>query len=109
LTPSTHRTATTSISDTVQKVLLRIAQEQHLTPALRARFFDIAGGLSYREIALQNDISINTVKTEIRNLLRGLGVRCRHEIESAVEAAEARVAEGASEGHTHLFLRLRWE
>ncbi len=106
---ASYGSGTNSLSVTVAQALLRVAHEERLTPALRARLFDIAHGFSYGDIALHNDISVNTVKTEVRHLLRSLGVRCRHEIEHAVEAAEVRTAEGALEDHIHLFLRMRWE
>lgn len=109
LSPDAFGSGTTSLSTTIERALLRVAEEERLTPALRARLFDIAKGLSYRDIAAENSISINTVKTEIRSLLRNLGVRCRHEIEHAVDTAEIRISEGATEDHIHLFLRLRWE
>ncbi len=75
----------------------------------RHQLIDIAQGATYSDIAVSYELSINTVKTEIRQLLRRLGVLCRHEIDHAVQSAEARTMDGASADHIDLFLRMRWE
>ncbi|MCH8815082.1 MAG: hypothetical protein IH957_08325 [Chloroflexi bacterium] len=98
----------TQLSTTVEQALLRVADEARLTRVLRQRLIDIARGATYRDIAVSYEISINTVKTEIRHLLRRLGILCRHEIDHAVQSAEARTTDGASAEHIHLFLRRRW-
>lgn len=109
MTISTHRLRRPELSATVEQALLRVADEARLTRILRQRLIDIAQGATYSDIAVSYEISINTVKTEIRHLLRRLGVLCRHEIDHAVQSAEARTTHGASAHHIHLFLRMRWE
>ena len=109
VTISSHSLRRSELSATVEQALLRVADEARLTRVLRQRLIDIAQGATYSDIAVSYEISINTVKTEIRSLLRRLGVLCRHEIDHAVQSAEARTTQGASAHHIHLFLRMRWE
>lgn len=52
---------------------------------------------------------MNTVKTEARNLYRAIGVRCRHEVESAIDAAIWRCEAGATVEELYRFLVLRFE
>jgi len=93
----------------VQEALGRIARDAGLTPALEARLIEIAAGLTYREIARRNRISVNTVKTEVRALLHALRAHCRHEIEDAAATAQARADDGATPDELYHFLLLRFE
>lgn len=97
------------ISPAVRGALTQISDELGLTVALRCRLLDLASGLTYEGISRKHGITVNTVKTEIRQLLRRLGLYCRHEIDHAVDSAEVRIDAGASEAHVLTFLRLRWE
>ena len=97
------------ISSRMCQGLLRLSDEVRLTTALRSRLIDIACHRSYKEIAVRHDITVNTVKTQVRDLLRALGLDCRHEIEHAIRSAERRLQNGASEELILTFLRLRWE
>jgi len=97
------------LSDRVKRVLKQIGQEARLTPVLATRLLEIAEGMSYREIARRNDISVNTVKTEGRILLESLRLRARCQIEDAARAAELRARSGAELEEIHAFLRLRSE
>lgn len=98
-----------AISSPVRRALARISDERCLTAALRSRLLDVATGLTYAGISRKHGITVNTVKTEIRQLLRQLGLYCRHEIDHAVDAAELRTEAGATEEHIRTFLRIRWE
>lgn len=98
-----------ALSAPVSAALARIADDTPLTPTLRVRLTDLASGLTYHGISQQYGISMNTVKTEVRQLLARLGLYCRHEIDHAIEAAELRAEAGASADHLDRFLRLRWE
>lgn len=95
--------------DNHAEALKRIGKDAGLTPVLQARLMELAGGLRYEEIALRHHISMNTVKTEARSLYRAIGVRCRHEIEGAIEAALWRQNAGATTDDLYEFLRLRFE
>ncbi len=93
----------------VEGVLLAIAADAGMTPALKTRLVEVASGLSYRRIAELHGISVNTVKTEINAMLGSLGASCCHEIRDAWVAACARVQAGAGEGEIRKFLSLRFE
>ena len=97
------------LTPTVRALLEPIARDAFLTPTLKVRLTDIAEGLTYAEIAHKYDISINTVKTQTRNLLQSLGLSCRHEIEDAMKAAQVRSDDGATTQEVYTFLRLRFE
>jgi DNA-binding NarL/FixJ family response regulator len=100
----------TSCADgAVQQAFQRIARHAGLTPCLEARLIEIAAGLTRGEIARRHGISVNTVKTEVRALLRAVGAHCRHEIEDAVTAARARAEDGATAEELYRFLLLRLE
>lgn len=98
-----------AISTPVHEALVRIADELHLTSALRGRLMDIAAGLTYQGISCKHGITVNIVKTEIRQLLQKLDLHCRHEIDHAIESAELRTESGATAEHIHSFLTIRWE
>ncbi len=93
----------------VYHALRRVAEDAHLTRILELRLFEIASGLRYEEIAGKNGLSMNTVKTEARALYRAIGVRCRHEVEGAINAAVWRSEAGATAADLHRFFRLRFE
>ena len=93
----------------VYQALRQVAEDARLTRVLELRLFEIAEGLPYDEIAGKNGLSINTIKTEARILYRALGVRCRHEVEGAIDAAICRSEAGATAEDLHGFLRLRFE
>lgn len=96
-------------SPLVQESLGRIARGARLTPTLETRLLEIAEGLTYDQIARRHGISVNTVKTEVRALLQALGAHCRHEIEDAATAAQARADDGATADDLYRFLLLRLE
>jgi DNA-binding NarL/FixJ family response regulator len=73
------------------------------------RLIEIAECSTYEDIARKHGISVNTVKTEVGLVLRALGVRCRHQIEEAVRAAQSRAEAGATVEQICRFLRLRFE
>lgn len=87
----------------------RMCIQYGLTRAQRERLLDIAAGRTYEKMSEVHRISMNTVKTEVRQLLRSIGVSCRHEIERAVRSAELRAGEGATAEQIQAFLQLRWE
>ncbi len=97
------------LAQPVQRALSCVAHDAQLTPVLELRFMELALGLTYEDIAQEHEISINTVKTEVRILLQSLGARCRHEIESAANAAQLRGEAGATTEEIYHFLRLRFE
>lgn len=81
-----------------------------LSRALSERLVELTLGYPNSEIAKLHSISENTVKTQVRELLQGLGLRCRHEIESAAEEALWTLnEEGKDEEHAMevLLARLR--
>lgn len=82
--------AHSSLDDTIERALRALARRQRLSPTLEERLVEIARGLSYRQIALRHELSEHTVKNEARYLLDGLGLNCRHLIDSAVRAASLR-------------------
>lgn len=86
-----------------------IGRDTRLTRLLETRLIEIASGLSYDAIAARHQISTNTVKTEARAVYRAIGVRCRHEVESAFDAAIWRSESGATAREVYTFLRLRFE
>jgi DNA-binding CsgD family transcriptional regulator len=99
-----------SLPDAVQQPLRGIARDVRLTPVLEQRLFEVAGGLSNHQIADAHNITVNTVKTEIRLLLSLLGgLGCRHQIADAVKAACLRAEAGATAEEVRAFLRLRFE
>ena len=106
--PTLHND-TPRVPGAVDQALKRICCDIRLTPVLEMRFLEIARGLKYEDITRRHGISINTVKTEARILYRSIGVRCRHEVEGAVEAATSRAEAGATVGELYGFLRLRFE
>lgn len=53
--------------------------ESHLSPKQVAVWRDLASGLSNQEIAARHGVSINTVKTHVRELFERIGVRNRTE------------------------------
>jgi DNA-binding NarL/FixJ family response regulator len=93
----------------VQESLGRIARDAGLAQCLETRLLEIAEGLTYAQIAHRHSISVNTVKTEVRALLRALGAHCRHEIEDAVAAARSRAEDGATPDELYRFLLVRFE
>lgn len=94
---------------TVYQALRQVAEDARLTRVLQLRLFEIAAGLRHEDIAGKHGLSMNTVKTEARSLYRAIGVRCRHEIESALNAAIWRSEGGANSEEIHEFLCLRLE
>ncbi len=96
--------------ETVRHALGFLAHDASLTPVLQERLLEISGGLSYHQISARHNISVNTVKTEVRNLLQRLGgLSCRHEIEDAVNAAFLRAETGATPEEIRAFLLVRFE
>lgn len=93
----------------VYHALGRVAEDARLTRVLELRLFEIAEGLRYEEIAGRHGLSMNTIKTQARSLYRAMGVRCRHEVESAIDAALWRSKAGATVEDLYTFLRLRFE
>ncbi len=93
----------------VYDALRRVAEDARLTRVLELRLFEIAEGLRYEEIAGKHGLSMNTIKTQARGLYRAIGVRCRHEVESAIDAAIWRSEAGATVEELYRFLRLRFE
>jgi DNA-binding CsgD family transcriptional regulator len=93
----------------VTHVLTRIGTDAGLTPVLRQRLLEVAVGRTYVEISQRNDISINTVKTEVSGLLHSLQVSCRHAIEDAYNAGVLRAEAGADEEELRQFFTLRFE
>ena len=87
----------------------RVAEDARLTRVLELRLFEIAEGLRYKEIAGKHGLSMNTIKTEARSLYRAIGVRCRHEVEGAINAAIWRSEAGAAGEELYGVLRLRFE
>ncbi len=55
------------------------AQAPHLSPRERDVIAGLADGLSYKQIAYEHDISVDTVRTYVRTLYRKLGVNCVQE------------------------------
>jgi len=55
----------------------------HLTPTLARIFVEVGSGLTNRQIADRNDVTINTVKTEVSHLLAALSIESRAEIRAA--------------------------
>jgi DNA-binding NarL/FixJ family response regulator len=49
----------------------------------------LAGGYRYREIASLLHVSVNTVKTQVKSILRKLRVRSRWEVATALETGKA--------------------
>jgi DNA-binding NarL/FixJ family response regulator len=49
----------------------------------------LAGGYRYREIASLLHVSVNTVKTQVKSILRKLRVRSRWEVARALETGKA--------------------
>jgi DNA-binding CsgD family transcriptional regulator len=58
-----------------------------LTPARRRIAYAAARGASAPEIAEENGVSVNTVKTQLRAVYRQLGVRSRAELAAALDGA----------------------
>ncbi len=106
---SSLATPTSNNFAAVYHALRRVAEDARLTRVLELRLFEIAEGLRYEEIAGKNGLSINTIKTEARSLYRAIGVRCRHEVEGATNAAISRSEAGATAEDLHRFFRLRFE
>jgi DNA-binding CsgD family transcriptional regulator len=98
-----------TFSPRVQQTLRNIGRGAGLTPVSEIRLLEIAEGLTYEQIARKHALSVNTVKTEVGLVLRSLRVRCRHQIEEAVRAAQLRVEAGATAEELDRFLRLRFE
>lgn len=86
-----------------------IATIYGLAPVARQRLHELAFGLSYKEIATNHGITLNTVKTEVRRLWAVLGIDCRHELDHAVRSAYLRAAAGQSVLEVSDFLLLRLE
>ena len=93
----------------VERAFLALARSAGLTPKQKQRLIQIARGLTYREIADANAVSVNTVRTEAMQLLQRLGVTCSHGIRDAARAALARRGDGASGEALARFLHLRFE
>lgn len=93
--------------EAVLEALRCIGKRQGLTPVLELRLLDVAEGLSNKEIACRYEISINTVKTEVAQLLSLLQLHSRHEIHGATVAAARHFAAGASGSQLEAFLSLR--
>lgn len=51
------------------------ASQVHLTPRESDVLRHIAGGCTYKQVARQLDVSLNTVASHVRNAYRKLGVR----------------------------------
>ncbi len=67
----------------LQVALRRLGREMGLTPVLEDRLVEVAAELKNRDIADRNGITVNTVKTEIRQILRVFDLCCRHQISRA--------------------------
>jgi DNA-binding CsgD family transcriptional regulator len=93
----------------VVRAFLAVARSAGLTPTQTQRLIQIARGLTYRQIADANTVSINTVRTEAMQLLQRLGVTCSHGIRDAAWAALARRGDGASREALVRFLHSRFE
>lgn len=93
----------------VESALLAIARRSGMTDCLQQRLIELAAGLTYKEIADAHSIAVSTVKSEVSMLLAVLGVRCRHQIEAAVRAAENRERMGATLEQLVEFIYLRLE
>ena len=93
----------------VLRMVAKLGGEAGLTPALERRFQELALGLSNQEIAVEHGITVNTVKTQVRTLLRILDLDCRHEIVHAVRGAQARLQERMPCQQVEALLRLTLE
>jgi DNA-binding NarL/FixJ family response regulator len=93
----------------VHDALRAIAKDRRLSPVLEQRLFDLAVGMSYRDMSDAYGISMNTVKTEVRFVLRNVGVACSHELQSAFASAAIRAHEGATAQEIYDFLCMRWD
>lgn len=67
-----------------------------LSPKQEAVWRDLASGLSNQEIATRHGISVNTVKTHVRELFERIGVRNRTEAARLYAARGLRSAAGAA-------------
>jgi len=105
----TLSTADHTIVRDVEHELRLIARDYGLTRTLEKRLVEIAQGLTNSQIAQRHGISNNTVKTQVRQLLRQLALGSRREIENAARAAAQRADNGASQQAIGAFLRLRFE
>src|SRR5450759_1622748 len=98
-----------SVGEPVDRALTTLAMRSGLSPALTVRLREVAAGLTNSEVAAAHGISINTVKTQVAQLLGALHVSCRHEIQDAVAAACHRAKRGATTPEILAFLILRLE
>ena len=101
-----HRPGAQSNADSV---LQKLARDAKLTPTLIRRLREVSQGMTYKEIARANDISVNTVKTQVGQVLSTMGLTSRYEIENALRAARLRAGDGASEADLLAFFRTRFE
>ncbi|KQQ21883.1 hypothetical protein ASF48_01150 [Rathayibacter sp. Leaf299] len=69
--------------------LRAIGEPAELTPARRRIAYAAARGASAPDIAEENGISVNTVKTQLRAVYRRLGVRSRAELAAALDGIPA--------------------
>lgn len=93
----------------VLQMLAKLGRRSGLTPALQQRLIELGMGLSNREVAMKHGITVNTVKTQVRILLRMLDLDCRHEIAHAVRGALARLQDGVPVEQVEAILRLNLE
>lgn len=90
----------------VLDMLRRLSYEAGLTPTVEQRLIELALGLSNKGIASKHGISVNTVKTQVKTLLRAFDLDCRHEIEHAVRGALGRLQGGLHARSVEVVLRL---
>ena len=96
-------------TEVVREVLRAIGTKRGLSPALQQRLLDISEGLTNKQIAQRHEISVNTVKTQVTDLLGSFALRSRQEIRGAAEAATRAAAAGASVSQLETFLALRFQ